>query len=412
MKKMPAFLFSLLLVYGFSFSQPVIKGRVVNGANSTPVPGSSVFINNTSKGTTTDKNGYFELNDISSGKHELIISSIGYETMMHPFSAEQLPLQLRIELAVKVKELKNVTVEPYVEEGWAKWGKVFMENFMGRTPNAAHCKIKNEKTIRFRYYKKSNRVVAYSDEPLILENKALGYRISYQMEDFEVNFKTGVTLFAGYPFFEEIDKSRKGLKQRWGRNRGKAYYGSMTHFMYSLYHDSLQQQGFEVRRMSRVPNKEKERVKRIYPRKRVVTMQMNGITITRDGKNDQPQALEDSSDYYDRIMQQKDYLEIYGLDLLTEDSLILREDGEYKILFFTDYLYITYKNEMEDPDYILQFGERRSPVFQRSYISMPGQNLVAIDKKGSYYPPQEIFSSAYWGWSEKMADCLPSDYKP
>ncbi|MEI9913284.1 MAG: carboxypeptidase-like regulatory domain-containing protein [Bacteroidota bacterium] len=80
-----------------------MKGRVVNGVNSTPVPGSSVFINNTSKGTTTDKNGYFELNDISSGKHELIISSIGYETMVHPFAAEQLPLQLRIELADKSK---------------------------------------------------------------------------------------------------------------------------------------------------------------------------------------------------------------------------------------------------------------------------------------------------------------------
>ncbi len=412
MKKVPAILFSLLSVYGFSFSQPVIKGRVVNGVNSTPVPGSSVFINNTSKGTTTDKNGYFELNDISSGKHELIISSIGYETMVHPFAAEQLPLQLRIELAVKVKELKNVTVEPFLEEGWAKWGKMFTENFMGRTPNAAHCRIKNEKAIRFRYYKKSNRVVAYSDEPLILENKALGYRISYQMEDFEVNFKTGVTFFAGYPFFEEIDKSRKGLQQKWARNRDKAYYGSMMHFMYSIYHDSLQQQGFEVRRMSRVPNEEKERVKKIYRPQRVVTTRMNGITITPAGKIDQPKLLQDSSGYYERILQQKDYLEIYSRDLLTGDSLILREEGEYKILFFTDYLYITYKNEMEDPDYILQFGESRSPVFQRSYINMPGQNPVAIDRKGNYYPPQEIFSSAYWGWSEKMADCLPSDYKP
>jgi hypothetical protein len=182
--------------------------------------------------------------------------------------------------------------------------------------------------------------------------------------------------------------------------------------MYSLYHNNLQQQGFEMRRMSRVPNEEKERVKKIYRPQRVVTTRMNGVTITRDGKNDQPQSLQDSSDYHERMLQQKDYLEIYSRDLLTEDSLILREEGEYKILFFTDYLYITYKNEMEDPDYILQFGERRSPVFQRSYISMPGQNPVAIDRKGNYYPPQEIFSSAYWGWSEKMADCLPSDYKP
>ncbi|MEI9913242.1 MAG: hypothetical protein WDO71_28515, partial [Bacteroidota bacterium] len=157
--------------------------------------------------------------------------------------------------------------------------------------------------------------------------------------------------------------------------------------MYSIYHDSLQQQGFEVRRMSRVPNEEKERVKKIYRPQRVVTTRMNGITITPAGKIDQPKLLQDSSGYYERILQQKDYLEIYSRDLLTGDSLILREEGEYKILFFTDYLYITYKNEMEDPDYILQFGESRSPVFQRSYINMPGQNPVAIDRKGKLLSP-------------------------
>ncbi|HEY6503945.1 MAG TPA: carboxypeptidase-like regulatory domain-containing protein [Chitinophagaceae bacterium] len=412
MKKIPAILFFILAGHAFSFSQPTIKGRVVNISTGAPVPGSSVFINNTSKGTTADKNGNFELNDVPPGKHELIISSIGYETNVFPFTAEQLPLQLKVELEVKVKELKNVIVEPSVEEGWAKWGRMFTENFIGRTPNARHCKIKNENAIRFRYYKKSNRVVAYADEPVILENKALGYRISYQMEEFEVNFKTGVTFFAGYPFFEDIDKNRKGLQQKWGRNRDKAYYGSMMHFMYGLYHDSLQQQGFEVRRMRRIPNEEKERVKKAYRVPRVVSSQTNGITITTNRKDIPPEQHLDSTEYYERILRQKDFLEIYGHQLLTRDSLIVNEEEGYKVLFFTDYLYVTYKNETEDPEYIAQSGENRGPVFQRSYISMPNANPVAIDKQGNYYPPQEIFSSAYWGWSEKMADCLPIDYKP
>jgi hypothetical protein len=128
--KMLAILFFFLFFSFFAFTQQIIKGKVVASENGSPVAGCSVFINNTSKGTASDKNGYFELNDISPGKHELIVSSIGYETSVYPFSSAQLPLQLRIELQVKVKELANVIVEPSVEEGWDKWGKTFTDYFI------------------------------------------------------------------------------------------------------------------------------------------------------------------------------------------------------------------------------------------------------------------------------------------
>jgi hypothetical protein len=410
MKKWPGIFF--LLFTHTAFSQQTIKGKVVAAVNGTPVAGSSVFINNTSKGTTADKNGYFELNDVPVGKHELVVSSIGYETNVFSFSAEQLPLQLRVELEVKVKELQNVTVEPSVEEGWDKWGKMFTDNFIGETPNALHCRIKNEKAIRFRFYKKTNRVVAYADEPIILENKALGYRISYQLEEFEVNFNTHTSFFSGYPFFEEIDKDRKGLRQRWKHSRDKSYYGSMMHFMHSLYSDSLGQDGFEVRRMVRVANKEKERIKKIYHPGRIINSQGSkgvSLAVTRQ---DSLQRSKDSLEYYERVMRQEDFKEIYGHDLLTADSLILKTEGLYKYLFFSDYLYITYKNEIEDSEYIIFSRESRSRTFQRSYLSLLNANPIIIDVNGNYYPPQEIFSSAYWGWSEKMADFLPIDYLP
>ena len=230
MIKVPAMLFPLVIGSLSVFSQRTIKGRVVNAVNGEPIPGSSVFINNSSKGMVSDRQGQFELNDIPVGKHDLIVSSIGYETNVFSFDAEKLPLQLKIEMQGKVRELENVTIEPSVEEGWDKWGRLFTENFIGGTPNALHCKIKTQKAIRFRYYKKSNRVIAFADEPVILENKALGYKISYQMEDFEVNFKSGVTYFAGYPFFEEMEKNRK----KWQRNRDRSYKGSMMHFVRSL----------------------------------------------------------------------------------------------------------------------------------------------------------------------------------
>ncbi len=397
MVKMPAILFILLLSFFSTFSQRTIKGKVVNNSNGEPLPGSSVFISNSSKGTVSDKQGYFELNDIPVGKHDLVVSSIGYETNAFSFSTEQLPLQLRIEMEVKVRELPNVTVEPSVEEGWDKWGKMFTDNFIGSTPNALQCKIKNQDAIRFRYYKKSNRVIAWSDEPVILENKALGYKISYQLEDFEVNFKSGTTAFAGYPFFEEMNKSRK----RWQRNRDKSYYGSMIHFMRSIYHDSLTKDGFEVRRMVKVPNLEKERVKKIY-----IPLRISSASAKQDT------LLKDSIEYYQRIMRQKDETDVYGKSLLTADSLIAKTEGAIKVIYFTDYLYVTYKKEIEDKAYLAFHRESRSPAFQRSYIWLPGLKAIAIDANGSYYPPQEIFSMAYWGWEEKMANMLPIDYEP
>ncbi|RYG50070.1 MAG: carboxypeptidase-like regulatory domain-containing protein, partial [Chitinophagaceae bacterium] len=396
-----------------AFSQRTISGKIVNAATSEPIAGSSVFISNTSFGTVTNKDGYFEITDIPSGKYDLIISSIGYETSVYNFSTDKLPIKLRVEMQVKVRELENVTIEPSVEEGWEKWGNAFLTNFVGQTANAKNCKIKNEKSIRFRFFRKSNRLVAYSDEPIILENKALGYIIKYQLENFEVNYKTHTTLFVGYPLFEEIDKHRKGLQRRWQKNRDKAYYGSMMHFMQSIYNNNLAAEGFEVRRMVREPNLEKQRIKKLYRPARLT----GSVKIVSNGNRpltiQTPDSLStDSSAYYERILSQEDNIDTYGRALLNADSLIAEQQGEFKILFFENYLYVTYKRELEDVEYLEYFHERRSPTFQRSHIWLQNLQPIAIDPNGSYFPPQEIFSMSYWGFNEKMSNLLPLDYKP
>src|SRR5688572_29574965 len=93
----------LLFIAPCLAAQPVIKGRIIAAATGIAVPGSSVFISNSSIGTTADKNGYFELSKVPPGKNELVVSSVGYETSVYSFSAEQLPLQLRVELDIKVR---------------------------------------------------------------------------------------------------------------------------------------------------------------------------------------------------------------------------------------------------------------------------------------------------------------------
>lgn len=404
MLKVPAFLLALLCTIA-CFAQRKISGTVVSGATSQPIAGSSVFLSNTSKGTVTDKEGRFELNDVPAGNHDLIVSSIGYETNVYSFSSEKLPLRVRFELDQKVRELENVVVEPSLEEGWDKWGLTFTDHFIGRTPNAAQCKIKNYKAIRFRFFRKSNRVIAYSDEPLIIENKALGYRISYQLENFEVNFKVGSSIFAGYPLIQAMDENRRNPRSKWQKSRNKSYHGSMMHFMRSLYSNKLTENQFEVRRMVRSPNYERERVKAIY--KPVFRINTKGIHEQVPDSNSK-----DSTAYYERIMKQKDYIETYGREILTADSLFVGVEGASKVLYFPDYLLVTYKGETEDPAYLQHHMENRRPTFQRSYIWLVNGNAVGVDANGNYFPPQELYSMAYWGWDEKIANMIPLDFEP
>ena len=257
--------FYLLIYFALSFAPSfsqiahTIKGQVMNVASGAPIANCSVFINNTSKGMTTDATGRFELSNIPDGKYVLIVSSIGYETYAHPFSGNQLPIELMVQLKEKATDLSAVTVEPYDPDGWAKWGKTFMDNFIGTTKYANQCNIKNKEVIHFRYSSKKYRLTAVADEPIIVENKALGYIVKYQLEEFSVDFASGRYTFMGYPLFTEMQAGSKAWEQIWKKNREKVYYGSVMHFIRSLYINQVQgptdsTEGFEVRRQGRGDN--------------------------------------------------------------------------------------------------------------------------------------------------------------
>src|SRR5690606_41076380 len=71
---------------------------------------------------------------------------------------------------------------------------------------------------------------------------------------FEVNFRHQTQVYAGYPFFKDRKVGKKELK-----NRQNTYDASLTKFFRSLYHNTLQKDGYLVRRLVEVKNKEKER---------------------------------------------------------------------------------------------------------------------------------------------------------
>jgi hypothetical protein len=120
----------------------------------------------------------------------------------------------------------------------------------------------------------------------------------------------------------------------------------------------------------------------------------------------------DSAEYYNRIMRQDDMINVYGTSLLTADSIAIKTKGEEKFLFFDNYLYVTYKNELEEEKYLESYRESRKPTLQRSYVTIINDEGIIVDKAGNYFNPQHFFTSAYWGWSEKISNMVPADYVP
>ncbi|MBL0155453.1 MAG: carboxypeptidase-like regulatory domain-containing protein [Chitinophagaceae bacterium] len=110
MKFMPAILFLCLCALQAA-AQQVVSGKISNETGQ-PIAGCSVFISNTVRGTSSAADGSFRLSDFPSGKHDLVISAVGYETRVYTVSENLLPMTLQVVMKIKVKELENVTVEP------------------------------------------------------------------------------------------------------------------------------------------------------------------------------------------------------------------------------------------------------------------------------------------------------------
>lgn len=411
--------FCAMLKYGFLFLLLIstaiqaqnISGTIRASDSQKPVSLASVFFSNTSFGTVTNEQGQFSFANLPAGKFELVISYLGYETQVQTIETDKQTTPIEIVLKLKPKELDNVVVEPYEKDNWARWGTFFIENFIGRSAYAADCKIKNTKAISFRNYRRSNRLAAFADEQLVIENKALGYRIKYQLEKFEYNFKTHVFFFQGFPLFEEMDTKATSRRKKWDKRRQETYHGSLMHFMRSLYRNQLAENQFEVRYMRKEPNLEKERIKAIMRQGAGMRITTNRTIVIGTNQAIVPAAA-DSSAYYDRILQQPDMQDIINPTKLTGDSIAFAIDTTTAGLYFPHFLHISYLGKKEPIEYARSQGRGNQYDRQISHMELLNNNTLAVLGNGSFYNPTDLMLHAFWAFWEKMGTMLPFDYKP
>lgn len=86
-----------------------IYGYVID-ENNRGVEGASVHFENTSNGTTTNRNGYYDLNISSTDSVSIIYSHLGYETIRHTILPNKQVIQITVVLPILAKELQTVDV--------------------------------------------------------------------------------------------------------------------------------------------------------------------------------------------------------------------------------------------------------------------------------------------------------------
>ena len=374
----PILLWCCLSAFMAGAQNNVLTGIIKDAANDKPLAGVSVFLNGTSKGTVTRSDGSFAL-AIPPGRYQVIVSAIGYATYLTEVSSRSLPPTLKITLHTAAEELASVTVEPYVKDGWKKYGKTFLQYFIGTTPNAADVTIRNKEVLRFHWYLKSNQLAVTAVEPLVIENKALGYNLEYRLERFVCDFASHIVSYYGYPLFQDMPTTDDDKKKKWENNRQLAYMGSMMHFMRSLYNHRAHEEGFLVRYKTPVPNIEKKRVKEVYTPNITKT---DSIPI-------------DTLHHYWEVLREPDYFMEPATD--PEGLMTIRNDQTH-VLFFYDSCTVIYGNP------------KRGIAYTESAIRLINQQPIAIDENGSYYPTSEVLDLQTWSLTQNISNLLPRDY--
>ncbi|WLD23519.1 carboxypeptidase-like regulatory domain-containing protein [Flavobacterium dauae] len=222
-----------------------IKGIVLSAESGKPIEAASVFLDNTTIATESDSEGNFQINIPANNKNQLVVSAFGYEYFIvsDPTKTTNLKIQLKTEDTL-LEELiidKNVFTRKQML-------KAFKHFFIGNTKNAKRTKILNEDDLVFYYDTKTNLFSTYSDKPVIINNKNLGYTINFHLDTFQVQFNYQTldpknyvnSFYLGYSQFIETSKSKDKII----KNREETYKNSSAAFFKNLMLNNLESEDF------------------------------------------------------------------------------------------------------------------------------------------------------------------------
>jgi hypothetical protein len=398
---------SLLILFGlicFSLkAQVILSGKVIDEKNN-PLLGASVYLNNTTIGTSTDADGYFKLS-VEHGYHNLIVSYIGFETASYNVNTLDLPEEIVFVLFEKSNQLNEVVVKTKRDSRRGYFLKQFKKSFLGESVLGKQARIKNQEVLRFEYNKKTNILEAFADEPLIVENRGLGYKITYDLVHFELDgFKVS---YLGFKRYEPLEGNER-KQRKWERERKKAYNGSLRHFLTSAIQlDSLA--GFEVELIRLIPNPDRPTESDIAEAEAFVSKHGG---LQRNPYDSDPN-IEKKLKLANEILKKAEKLNRFihmtiRAKVPIQDYFKRTEDGMF-LVNEEEAMRIRYRNEYQESNYKSPDETRSSRNHQVSRITFYDERIL-VNSMGLFHNPLDALLEGYWAF-EKVADQLPLDYK-
>jgi len=401
----PIFTLLFLFFIGTIFGQNKIVGKVFS-ETSEPLENASVYFNNTSVGVITNNNGSFTIPQ-PEGAFQLVVSYIGYETISYQLKPDDATKSLVFKLTPQSNMLDEVVIRKQnYDEEWYYNLKRFRLAFIGQSELAKDCEILNPKAIFFSFDSENRILTAETREPLRIENKGLGYVITYDLVSFALS--TEKVFFKGYTKYKALEKGRAKMR-KWKNARQEAYNGSMMHFFRALQNNTLKEDNFIVNQFKRIPNPARPsdieiKVAREYLRKYKVAINFSKDVSYPLTKSDSALAIIKKA----RLPKTLDAL--YNKNVTYERMFTMHDD--VAVLAFENYLSIVYNGEKEERNYLNSgYSEgNRSPGPQTSAMTLLTDQAI-LDKTGALLDPLAVFVEGYWAF-EKLAETLPLDYSP
>jgi hypothetical protein len=280
----------------FVYGQYDLEGVIQDSVTAKAVPFATVFINGTTKGSTTDDNGFFAIKNISLPA-QLITSHVSYSTKMTNVNNTNLedliitlePRNIKLpEAVVKDKNLRQKNIDEFKRQflGTNRVGKkAVLENddvlIFSRSFNDKEIvisdSIKQEILLAdtkgiIRWREDSMRIsikvndikswtedstkititepvfIVEAREPLIIDLPHLGYKLQVDLVNFSVQNIEGSPgcFFKGYYYYQPYQNLRKSKIRKYKKNRQAVYYNSTLHFLRSLYENQLEQNGYQI----------------------------------------------------------------------------------------------------------------------------------------------------------------------
>lgn len=396
-----------LFSFSLAFSQQMIIGKVVDTAGH-PLGSISVYLNNTSMGTTTNEKGEFLLDRIPPAKYRLIVSSVGFKTYGKLIDTRTSIPYMTIPLSTQADVLKGAVVMADDPDGWAHWGKLFTDLFVGTSPDAKDCRILNPEVIRFRKTD-DNTLMAYANKPILLYNAGLGYEIRCTLEDFTYDFPGEVVAYSGEILFKDLALTHSRKAASWRKAREEAYRGSFLHFKRAFFANALDTQGFRLNRLVRIVNAQKQRAIGLFSKRAQLIDTVKTDTVYVGNKRTFFYHVADSTGFYKKALAGPDSL--LDHQPIAADSVGYMEDSTTAGLYFLDSLEVIYLLKTNPIAYkrVTKDWYQQHPV---SRITLLNNRPVYLLGNGFHYQAEDIKVTGFWAWANTMGTLLPFDYAP